>query len=85
MEEEYQELINSPFADVANVGGREAGSDCCLFFVEICEEVIHGHTLDIAGTAWLSGSKKNATGRPVPLLWEFVFQNIKIDQNRFLL
>ena len=72
LEEEYQDLINSPFADVANVGGREAGSvTAACFLWRFAKNYPWAH-LDIAGTAWLSGSKKNATGRPVPLLWEFV-------------
>ena len=72
LEEEYQELINSPFADVANVGGREAGSVTAACFLWRFAKSYPWAHLDIAGTAWLSGSKKNATGRPVPLLWEFV-------------
>jgi len=72
LEEDYQELINSPFADVANVGGREAGSvTAACFLWRFAKNYPWAH-LDIAGTAWLSGSKKNATGRPVPLLWEFI-------------
>jgi leucyl aminopeptidase len=31
--------------------------------------------LDIAGTAWKSGANKGATGRPVPLLLEFLLRN----------
>ena len=72
LEEEYQDLINSPFADVANVGGREAGSVTAACFLWRFAKSYPWAHLDIAGTAWLSGSKKNATGRPVPLLWEFV-------------
>jgi leucyl aminopeptidase len=72
LQEEYQELIKSPFADVANVGGREAGSvTAACFLWRFAKKYPWAH-LDIAGTAWLSGSKKNATGRPVPLLWEFL-------------
>ncbi|GAB6051113.1 leucyl aminopeptidase [Hydrogenophilus islandicus] len=68
--DEYQELLKSRFADVANIsGGREAGSITgAAFLARFIDEGTPWVHLDIAGTAWQSGEKKGATGRPVPLL-----------------
>ncbi len=72
LEEDYSDLLKSPFADIANVGGREAGSiSAACFLWKFAESYPWAH-LDIAGTAWKSGSEKNATGRPVPMLFEFL-------------
>lgn len=71
--EDYQEQLRSSFADVANVGGREAGSiaaGCFLWrFARDYERWAH---LDIAGTAWNRGESKGATGRPLPLLMQYL-------------
>ncbi len=70
--EEYQEQLKSNFADIANVGGREAGTiTAACFLARFTENYPWAH-LDIAGTAWLSGPHKGATGRPVPLLVQFL-------------
>ena len=71
--EEYQQQLKSPYADVANVGGRNAGSvTAACFLARFTENYAWAH-LDIAGTAWNSaGSHKGATGRPVPLLVRFL-------------
>lgn len=71
--DEYQEQLNSPFADMANIGGPKAGSvTAACFLARFTKEVKWAH-LDIAGTAWVSGGmKKGGTGRPVPMLTEFV-------------
>ena len=70
--DEYYEQLKSPFADLANVGGREAGSiTAACFLSRFAEEYDWAH-LDIAGTAWRSGKEKGATGRPVPLLVQFL-------------
>ena len=75
LEEDYSDLLKSPFADIANVGGREAGSvSAACFLWKFAESYPWAH-LDIAGTAWKSGSAKNATGRPVPMLFEFLKEN----------
>ena len=72
--EEYQKQLDSNFADIANIGGRDAGSvTAACFLARFTEDCDWAH-LDIAGTAWLSGSAKGATGRPVPLLVEFLNQ-----------
>ncbi|WP_328514256.1 leucyl aminopeptidase [Tepidiphilus baoligensis] len=73
--DEYQEALKSNFADVANVStDRAAGSiTAACFLARFVENVPWAH-LDIAGTAWRSGEKKGATGRPVPLLVEFLLE-----------
>ncbi|RMF19011.1 MAG: leucyl aminopeptidase [Gammaproteobacteria bacterium] len=66
--DEYDEQLKSPFADMANIGGRPAGTiTAACFLSRFTREVKWAH-LDIAGTAWVSGKDKGATGRPVPLL-----------------
>ena len=70
--EEYQQQIKSNTADIANVGGRAAGTVTAACFLSRFAEDYRWAHLDIAGTAWKSGSDKNATGRPVPLLMQFL-------------
>ncbi|MBO1254355.1 leucyl aminopeptidase [Alteromonas sp. 5E99-2] len=70
--DEYQELIESPFADIANVGGRAAGTITAGCFLARFTKKYNWAHLDIAGTAWNSGAKKGATGRPVPMLTQFL-------------
>ena len=72
---EYNEELKSNFADVANIAGaREAGAVTAACFLErFVGETPWAH-LDIAGVAWLSGHHKGATGRPVPLLMEYLFR-----------
>jgi leucyl aminopeptidase len=71
--EEYQEQLKSNFADMANVGGRDAGSvTAACFLARFAEEYRWAH-LDIAGTAWRTGLHKGATGRPVALLMQYLF------------
>ncbi len=70
--EEYQGQINSPFADIANVGGREAGTITAACFLSRFTKKFKWAHLDIAGTAWLSGKNKGATGRPVPMLVQYL-------------
>ncbi|KZE31258.1 leucyl aminopeptidase [Crenobacter luteus] len=70
--DEYQEQLKSPFADVANIGGRPAGSITAAAFLSRFAKAYDWAHLDIAGTAWKSGKDKGATGRPVPLLVQFL-------------
>lgn len=70
--EDYQKSLNSNFADMANVGGREAGSVTAACFLARYTKAYHWAHLDIAGTAWLSGGAKGATGRPVGLLLQYL-------------
>ncbi|MGI9331802.1 MAG: leucyl aminopeptidase [Gammaproteobacteria bacterium] len=66
--EEYGEALRSNFADVANVGGREAGAITAAHFLSGFAGAYSWAHLDVAGTAWLGGKRKGATGRPVGLL-----------------
>ncbi|EGG99392.1 Cytosol aminopeptidase PepA [gamma proteobacterium IMCC2047] len=72
MGEEYQEQLKSNFADLANIGGRPAGTITAACFLSRFTENQRWAHLDIAGTAWVSGSNKGATGRPVPLLTQYL-------------
>jgi leucyl aminopeptidase len=70
--EEYSDLLKSNFADMANVAGREAGAITAACFLWKFTEGLHWAHLDIAGTAYLTGSQKGSTGRPVPLLVDWL-------------
>jgi leucyl aminopeptidase len=72
--DDYQEQLKSNFADMANIGGRPAGSVTAACFLARFTGKYDWAHLDIAGTAWLSGKAKGATGRPVPLLASFLMQ-----------
>ncbi|RFA30452.1 leucyl aminopeptidase [Alkalilimnicola ehrlichii] len=72
MGDEYQEQLHSNFADMANVGDRSAGSITAACFLSRFAQKLRWAHLDIAGTAWKSGKDKGATGRPVPLLTQFL-------------
>lgn len=70
--DEYQKSLDSNFADIANIGGREGGSiTAACFLSRFTKEYKWAH-LDIAGTAWLGGAAKGATGRPVGLLMQYL-------------
>ena len=70
----YQEQLKSNFADIANIGGRPAGSVTAACFLARFTEKYKWAHLDIAGTAWKSGAAKGSTGRPVPLLVNFLLE-----------
>ena len=71
---DYQDLLKSPFADMANIGGRWGGSiTAACFLSRFTRKYVWAH-LDIAGTAWKSGAEKGATGRPVPLLMHYLLK-----------
>jgi len=70
--DDYQEQLKSPFADMANIGGRPAGTITAACFLSRFAKKYHWAHLDVAGTAWKSGEKKGSTGRPVPLLTHFL-------------
>ena len=71
--DEYQEQLDSPFADMQNIGGKGAGSITAACFLSRFTKNYPWAHLDIAGTAWVSGGKnKGATGRPVPLLLNYL-------------
>jgi leucyl aminopeptidase len=70
--DDYQEQLKSNFADFANIGGRPAGAVTAACFLARFTKRYRWAHLDIAGTAWKSGREKGATGRPVPLLTQFL-------------
>jgi leucyl aminopeptidase len=71
--EEYQVQINSAFADMANIGGREAGSITAACFLARFTKKYRWAHLDVAGSAFKgSGPSKGSTGRPVSLLFEYL-------------
>jgi leucyl aminopeptidase len=70
--QEYQPQLDSNFADMANIGGREAGTITAACFLSRFTEDYRWAHLDIAGVAWKQGKEKGATGRPVPLLSQFL-------------
>ena len=71
---EFQEQLHSNFADMANIGGRPAGTITAACFLSRFAEKYPWAHLDIAGTAWKSGKEKGATGRPVSLLLQYLQQ-----------
>jgi len=77
LDEEYDEALKSNFADMANVGGRPGGAITAAMFLRRYTAKYPWAHLDIAGTAWKSGSHKGATGRPVGLLTHFVLGHAK--------
>ena len=71
---EYKEQLKSNFADLQNIGGRPAGTiTAATFLAHFAQNYTWAH-LDIAGTAWKSGAQKGATGRPIPLLVQYLRQ-----------
>jgi leucyl aminopeptidase len=70
--DEYQDQLDSPFADFTNLGGRDAGTITAACFLSRFTKKYNWAHLDIAGTAWNSGANKGATGRPVPMLTQFL-------------
>jgi leucyl aminopeptidase len=75
VQEDYQEQLKSNFADMANIGapGKGGAVIAACFLARFAKAYPWAH-LDIAGTAWKSGATKGATGRPVPLLAQFLMQ-----------
>jgi len=70
--QEYADQLKSNFADIANIGGREGGAiTAAAFLGKFTKDLSWAH-LDIAGTAWRGGKDKGGTGRPVPLLADFL-------------
>ncbi|WP_417660240.1 leucyl aminopeptidase [Pseudomonas sp.] len=76
--DEYQEQLDSPFADIANIGGPKAGTITAACFLSRFTKKYSWAHLDVAGTAWISGGKdKGASGRPVPLLTQYLLDRAK--------
>jgi len=72
LDDDYAEGLKTSFADVANVAGRAGGAITAAKFLQRFTEKFPWAHLDIAGTAWKSGTAKGATGRPVALLLEYL-------------
>ncbi|MEM9690436.1 MAG: leucyl aminopeptidase [Pseudomonadota bacterium] len=72
--EDYANQLKSNFADFANIGGRDGGTITAGCFLGKFTDGMDWAHLDIAGTAWVSGARKGATGRPVPMLTELVLE-----------
>jgi leucyl aminopeptidase len=73
--DDYQPQLDSNFADMANIGGREAGTITAACFLSRFTEDYRWAHLDIAGVAWKQGKEKGATGRPVSLLTQFLLDH----------
>lgn len=72
MADEYHEQLKSPFADMANIGGRPGGTITAGCFLSKFAKKYNWAHIDIAGTAWKSGAAKGSTGRPVSMLVQFL-------------
>jgi len=72
--EEYAEQLKSNFADFANVGGRDGGAITAATFLGKFTQGLKWAHLDIAGTAYQSGAAKGSTGRPTPLISDFLLR-----------
>ena len=72
MWDDYQPQLDTNFADMANIGGRAGGSITAACFLSRFAKKYDWAHLDVAGTAWKSGKEKGGTGRPVPLLTQFL-------------
>ena len=73
LDDAYQPQIDSPIADIQNIGGKAAGAvTAACFLARFIEDGQAWAHLDIAGTAWISGADKAATGRPVPLFMQYL-------------
>jgi leucyl aminopeptidase len=74
--DDYHEQLESPFADFTNLGGRAAGTITAACFLSKFTKKYNWAHLDIAGTAWRSGKNKGATGRPVPMLTQYLLNRV---------
>jgi leucyl aminopeptidase len=70
--EDYAENLKSNFADFANVGGRDGGAITAAAFLAKFTQGLKWAHLDVAGIAYHSGAQKGSTGRPTPLLADFL-------------
>lgn len=76
LDDDYAEGLKTNFADVANVAGRAAGAVTAAKFLQRFTASFPWAHLDIAGTAWKGGAAKGATGRPVPLLLDYLLDQV---------
>ncbi|GAA6184756.1 MULTISPECIES: leucyl aminopeptidase [Alteromonadaceae] len=77
--DEYQSQLDSPFADMTNLGGRAAGTITAACFLSRFTKKYNWAHMDIAGTAWRSGKDKGATGRPVPMMTQFLMNRAGLE------
>jgi len=79
VQDDYQEFLKSNFADMGNIGnnGPKAGAVTAACFLARFAKAYRWAHLDIAGTSWISGPQKGASGRPVPMLLEYVLSQTK--------
>ena len=82
LDEEYAEGLKSNFADMGNVAGRQAGAVTAAKFLQKFTAGQRWAHLDIAGVAWKSGAAKGATGRPVPLLVQFLLDQAQATEGQ---
>ena len=78
--DDYQDQLDSPFADFTNLGGRSAGTITAACFLSKFTKKYNWAHLDVAGTAWRSGAKKGATGRPVPMLTQYLLNRAGVSE-----
>ena len=79
LDDDYAEGLKTNFADVANIAGRAAGAVTAAKFLQRFSSKFPWAHLDIAGTAWKGGSAKGSTGRPVPLLVDYLMRQVVIS------
>jgi leucyl aminopeptidase len=75
---EYEDQLRSNFADFANIGGRDGGAVTAGCFLAKFTDGMNWAHLDIAGTGWKSGARKGSTGRPVPMLTQYLLQRARV-------
>jgi leucyl aminopeptidase len=83
VQDDYQEQLKSNFADVANIGtpGKAGAVLAACFLARFTKAYKWAH-IDIAGTAWKTGGAKGATGRPVPLLANFLMRQAAVGSRQ---
>ncbi len=74
--DDYQQALKSNFADMANVGGRDGGAIVAACFLSRFTKQVAWAHLDVAGSAYAGGATKGSTGRPVPLLFQYILNRI---------
>ncbi len=77
--DDYQGQLDSNFADMANIGGKGAGTITAACFLSRFTKAYKWAHLDIAGTAWKRGKEKGATGRPVPMLTQLLLKRCRLS------
>ncbi|MEO7161221.1 MAG: leucyl aminopeptidase [Polaromonas sp.] len=80
LDDDYAEGLKTNFADIANVAGRAGGSVTAAKFLQRFAGDFPWAHLDIAGTAWKGGAAKGATGRPVPLLLDYLLSQVPAEE-----